>query len=139
MNTVFVIVGSVLSVIVLYYIYMVIRIKFKTIQDNDKIKTLTDQNFQSQIKTGVVLVDFWADRCMPCKMMAPILNSAAEELDGNASVGKLNIEHYQALASKYKVMSIPTMILFKNGKEMNRYVGAKPKDFLLKEIRKYSI
>jgi len=138
MNTALVIVGSVITLFILYFIYMLIKIKFKTTQDNDKIKTLTDQNFQNQIKTGVVLVDFWADWCMPCKMMAPILNSTAEELNENATVGKLNIEHFQGLATKYKVMSIPTMILFKNGKEMNRYVGAKPKDFLLKEIKKYS-
>ena len=117
---------------------MVIKIKFKTIVDNDKIKNLTDQNFQNQIKTGVVLVDFWAEWCMPCKMMAPILNSTAEELNGNASIGKLNIELYQGLATKYRVMSIPTLILFKNGVELNRYIGAKSKDFLLNEIQKYS-
>ena len=104
--------------------------------DHQKIKVLTGNNFQSQIKTGVTLVDFWAEWCMPCKMMAPVLNNVAEELKGNASVGKLNIEHHQEIAAKYKVRSIPTMIMFKNGREINRFVGAKSKDFLVREINK---
>lgn len=106
------------------------------VSDHAKIKILTDQNFQNQIKTGVTLVDFWAEWCMPCKMMAPVLNTAAEELNGNATIGKINIEQHSAMATKYKVRSIPTLILFKNGKEINRFVGGKTKDFLLKEIKK---
>lgn len=109
------------------------------VQDHEKIKILTDQNFQNKINTGVTLVDFWAEWCMPCKMMAPVINSVAEELNGNESVGKLNIEQHQAIAAKYKVRSIPTMILFKNGKEINRFVGGKTKDFLLKEIKKSTL
>jgi thioredoxin 1 len=110
-----------------------------TVQDHDKIKILTDQNFQNQIKTGVTLVDFWAEWCMPCKMMVPVLNSTADELNGNAFIGKINIEQHSAMASKYKVRSIPTMILFKNGKEIKRFVGGKTKDSLLKEIKKSSL
>ena len=106
------------------------------IADNDKIKTLTDQNFEHQIKDGITLVDFWASWCMPCKMMAPILNEVSEELTGNASVGKLNVEQHRAASAKYGVRNIPTLLLFKNGKEINRFVGVKSKDFLLKEIIK---
>jgi thioredoxin 1 len=69
-------------------------------------------------------------------MMAPILNNVASELSGNAHIGKVNIEQYQSLAKRYKVRSIPTLILFKNGVEVNRYVGIKTKEFLLKEIGK---
>ena len=71
---------------------------------------------------------------MPCKMMAPVLNEVAEEISGNASVGKLNVEHHDTIASQYGVSSIPTMIMFNNGREIKRYIGVKPKDFLVKEI-----
>ena len=110
--------------------------KTPVVEDNGKIKKLTDQNFEHQIKGGVMLVDFWATWCMPCKMMAPVLNNLSEDLTGNASVGKLDVDQNQAASAKYGVRSIPTLVLFKNGKEINRFVGVKTKDFLLKEIRK---
>ena len=88
------------------------------------------------MKNKIVLVDFWASWCAPCKMMAPVLNDVADELTGNANVGKVNVEQYQALAQKYQIRNIPTMILFKNGKEINRFVGVKNKEFLLQEINK---
>lgn len=106
------------------------------VADHQKILTLTDKNFQQQTKNKVVLVDFWASWCAPCRMMAPVLNDVAEELDGNYRVGKVNIEQFQSMAQKFKVRSIPTLVLFKNGKEINRFVGVKSKDFLLKEIVK---
>ncbi|MBU0489682.1 MAG: thioredoxin [Bacteroidetes bacterium] len=104
--------------------------------DSDKIKNLTAQNFQQEIKSGTVLVDFWASWCMPCKMMAPVLNELAEELPENTSVAKLNVEHFQAVSAKYQVKGIPTMILFRNGKEVSRFVGVKSKDFLKKQMMK---
>ncbi len=104
------------------------------VEDNDKITHLNDNNFQQEINKGVILVDFWADWCMPCKLLGPILNETAGEIKGNARIGKLNVEESQQTASKYGVRSIPTMILFKNGKEINRFVGVKQKDFLLKQL-----
>ena len=71
---------------------------------------------------------------MPCKLLIPILNETAAEIKGNARIGKLNVEECQIIASKYGVRSIPTMILFKNGKEIDRFVGVKQKDFLLKKL-----
>ena len=118
-------------------LYMLARSKMKNIPvvaDNDKILTLTDKNFQYQTKNKLVLVDFWAGWCAPCRMMAPVLNEVAEELQGNSHVGKVNIEQYQSLAQKFQVRNIPTLILFQNGKEINRFVGIKSKDFLIKEI-----
>ena len=106
------------------------------VADNAKVLTLTDQNFQQQTKNKVVLVDFWATWCAPCRMMAPVLNDVATELSGNSHVGKVDIQQYQSLANKFKVRSIPTLILFKNGTEINRFVGIKTKEFLVKEIAK---
>ncbi|MDP3180298.1 MAG: thioredoxin [Bacteroidota bacterium] len=104
--------------------------------DHEKVLTLTEQNFQQQTKNKVVLVDFWASWCAPCRMMAPILNDVSAELSGNSHIGKVDIQQYESLAQKFKVRSIPTLILFKNGTEINRFVGIKSKDFLLKEIAK---
>jgi thioredoxin 1 len=118
-------------------IYIMARIKMKNIplvEDSQKILTLTDKNFQHQTKNKLVLVDFWAAWCVPCKMMAPVLNEVAEELAGTSHVGKVNIEQFQSLAQKYQVRSIPTMILFKNGREIDRFVGVKSKDFLIKQL-----
>ncbi len=106
------------------------------VADHEKILTLTDKNFQQQTKNRLVLVDFWAEWCAPCRMMAPILNEVAAELDGKAFVGKVDVQKYQELATNFKVRGIPTLILFKDGKEVNRFVGVKTKDFLLKEIGK---
>jgi thioredoxin 1 len=106
------------------------------VANHEQIITLTDNNFQHQIKNKVILVDFWAAWCAPCRMMAPILNDVANELKYEAQIGKLDIEQYQQLAKKFKIRSIPTMIILKNGIEVNRFVGIKSKDFLLQQIKK---
>jgi thioredoxin 1 len=130
----------VLTAIVVFaaYVYWNFR-KMKNMPmaaDHKKIKLLTDQNFSQQIKKGVILVDFWASWCAPCKMMAPVLNDVAEVLKDNQAVGKLNVEDSRIVSSRYNIRSIPTMILFKDGKEINRFVGIKTKDFLISEIAK---
>lgn len=104
------------------------------VDDHKNILTLTDKNFQNQTKNKIVLVDFWASWCMPCRLMAPVLNDVATELTGNSYVGKVNIEQYQSLAQKFQVRNIPTLVLLKNGVEVNRFVGIKNGEFLLKQI-----
>ena len=79
---------------------------------------LNSENFEKEVLNSdkPVLVDFYADWCGPCKMMAPIIEEIAEELQGKAKVGKINVDENQELAMKYEVMSIPTLIIYKNGK-----------------------
>ena len=106
----------------------------KDVKESEKIKVFTDQNFQNKIKTGMVLVDFWASWCMPCKMMVPVLNEVAEEVNGKVTIAKVNVDEQKATAAKFGIRSIPTMVLFHNGKEVKRIVGVKTKDYLLKEF-----
>jgi len=136
MQTALIIIGSIILGFLIINVYARLKMKnLPKVADHANILTLTDKNFQQQTKNKVVLVDFWAEWCAPCKMMAPVLNEVADELNGNSHVGKLNIEQYQSMAQQFNVRSIPTLILFKNGKEVKRFVGIKQKDFLLKEIQ----
>jgi len=139
METTLIVIGV---IIVAFFIFRTIAMaqmkKTPMVADHEKVLTLTDQNFQQKTKGKLVLVDFWATWCAPCRMMAPVLNDVASELNGNSHVGKVDIQQYQSLANQFKVRSIPTLILFKNGKEVNRFVGIKSKDFLLKEMAKVS-
>lgn len=137
MHTVLIIIGVLVGAFLFLIVYS--RIKMKSIPlvaDHKNILTLSDKNFQQLTKNRVVLVDFWAEWCAPCRMMAPVLNKVADELTGTTRVGKVNIEQHQSLAQKYKVRSIPTLILFKNGKEIDRFVGVKNKEFLMNKIQK---
>ncbi|MBE7024067.1 MAG: thioredoxin [Ruminococcaceae bacterium] len=86
---------------------------------------LTAENFKSTIEGAdkPVLVDFFAEWCMPCKMFAPILEKVGEKVGSDAVIAKINIDEAEAIAMEYGVMSIPTVILFKNGKEVQRHVG----------------
>ena len=136
MNTVLIVVG------LLAFAFFILNIlarrqmkKIPSVADHEKILTLTDKNFQTQTKNKLVLVDFWASWCAPCRMMAPVLNETAAELDGNTRIGKVNIEEFQSLAQKFRIRNIPTMVLFKNGVEVARFSGVKNKDFLLKQIQ----
>ena len=92
------------------------------VDDHQNILTLTDKNFKLKTKDKLVLVDFWASWCGPCLIMAPILNDLSDSLSGKNYIGKVDVEKFQGLAQKFKVQSIPTLILFKNGKEINRFV-----------------
>ncbi len=130
-------------IVISVFAYLIIRARFAmknlpVVEDHKNILILTDKNIQQSIKNKLVLTDFWASWCAPCKMMAPVLNEVAEELHGNSKVAKVNIEEYRALAQKYNIRSIPTLILFKNGTEVDRFVGIKTKDYLLKQIQKHS-
>jgi thioredoxin 1 len=137
MQTTLIVIGVlVVAVFIFRTIAMAQMKKTPTVADHEKVLTLTEQNFQQKTKGKVVLVDFWASWCAPCRMMAPVLNDVASELNGNSHVGKVDIQQFQSLANQFKVRSIPTLILLRNGIEINRFVGIKSKDFLLKEMAK---
>ncbi len=96
---------------------------------SDKIINLDDENFENEVlKSDLpILVDFWAQWCGPCRMIAPVLDQLADEMDGQVRFGKLNVDESQQTAYQYQVSSIPTFILFKGGQIADRMMGAMPK------------
>ena len=103
---------------------------------SDNIATYTDATFDEQIGSSAVpvVVDFWAEWCGPCKMVAPILEEIAQEKAGSLAIAKLNVDDNPDVARRFGVMSIPTMIVFKDGQEAARIVGAKGKSQLLDDF-----
>ena len=99
------------------------------------ILKITNKNFEEEVLNSdkPVIIDFYADWCGPCKMMSPIIDSIAEEKQ-ELKVGKVNVDESQELAVKYNIMSIPTIIIFKNGNEHKKFVGVTSKENILKEI-----
>ena len=137
MQTTLIITITIIVILVsLYFMARARMINIPIVADSDRILTLTNKNFQHQTKNRLVLVDFWASWCAPCRMMAPVLNEVSDELAGNSHVGKVDIELYQSLTQKFQVRNSPTLILLKNGTEVNRFVGIKNKEFLLQQINK---
>jgi len=104
-------------------------------------KHFNDDNFAQDViemsKTKPVLVDFYAEWCAPCRMQGPIIEEVANELGDKASIGKLNTEEAGKTAQSYGVMSIPTLILFRDGEAAQTFVGVQPKEVLIEEINKH--
>jgi len=92
--------------------------------------TFTDATFEEEVlkAEGVVLVDFWAEWCMPCQMLGPIIEEIANETDGKYKIGKLDVDSNQATAAKYQVMSIPSVLIFKDGELVDTLIGVRPKE-----------
>ena len=99
---------------------------------------LNKENFGPTVEAdGIVLVDFWAEWCGPCRLVAPVLDEIAKEYQGKISIGKLNVDENPRLSATFDVMSIPTMILFKDGVEKKRIIGARPKHSIVSELSEY--
>ena len=103
-------------------------------QDKKKVTELSDNQFDMTIADGVTLVDFWAPWCGPCKMQGPILEQVAESAEDRAKIAKVDVDDAGSVAGRFGVQSIPTLILFKDGKEVQRFVGVQPKEILIDAI-----
>ena len=95
---------------------------------------LNKDNFDQSISSGVALVDFWAEWCGPCKMQLPIIEEFSSEMEGKATVGKVNVDEQLELAQSFGIQSIPTLILFKDGKPVKKLVGLHSKESLYEEV-----
>lgn len=101
------------------------------------IAEVNDNTFQDEIATGTVLVDFWAPWCGPCKMIAPVLEEIDREIGDKLNIRKLNVDHNPNVTQQFGVMSIPTLMLFRNGQAVETFVGYQPKDNLLSLINQH--
>lgn len=104
---------------------------------SEKVETFTDGNFDEVTKQGVVLVDFWAEWCGPCRRLAPTVDQLATDFDGRAKVGKLNVDDNPNVAQRFQIRGIPTLLLFKDGSLAETVVGLAGKEDLARMIEKH--
>jgi thioredoxin 1 len=104
---------------------------------NESILTLTTENFGDEISKGVVMVDFWASWCMPCKAMTPVIEEIASQTRGKIKVGKVDIDANGQLANQFEIQAIPTIIIFKDGKAVETLVGIQSKVALVNALSKH--
>lgn len=101
------------------------------------VQNLTDDTFQDEVAQGVTVVDFYADWCSPCRMMAPVIEEASEEMEGQVTFAKVDIDKHRRVAGALKITSIPTLVVFKNGQEVSRSSGVKDLDALMDYVSEY--
>lgn len=109
-----------------------------TVDNSGAVQSLSTTTFDENIKSGIVLVDFWATWCKPCKMQSPIMEEVNTEMIGKASVYKIDIDQNPSIADRYNVQSIPTIIIFKDGKAVSQFVGVTQKSDIINAIEKFS-
>jgi thioredoxin 1 len=102
---------------------------------SEKVKTFTDSNFDAETKNGVVLVDFWAEWCGPCRRIAPIVDELATDYEGRATIGKMNVDENPNIpTSRFQVRGIPTLVVLKNGQLVDTIVGLVPKEEIVRKL-----
>ena len=103
------------------------------------IKELTDNDFHQEVEKSKIpyIVDFWAIWCAPCAMVAPVMEEIAKEYEGLVNIGKVNVDNELKTANEFAIHNIPTVLIFKDGKEVERIVGAVPKNHIIKKLKKY--
>ena len=101
------------------------------------VAAVTDATFTEETKDGLVLIDFWATWCPPCQMQSPVLEELSDELEGKVIIGKVDVDEEKALAAKYQIQSIPTLLIFKDGELVNTLIGFNPKPNLENVLTKY--
>ena len=104
--------------------------------NDGKVKEVSEKNFENSISKGVVIVDFWATWCRPCLMQAPIFEEAAKEMKGKVTFLKIDVDKAKNVATKYRISSIPTLIVFKDGKEVTRTLGTQQKENIIAVLNK---
>jgi len=142
MNTVLLIVGIIISIFLFYFIYSIIKYRnvLKNIDSKEQSKHLihlNDKNFSAITSKGITIVDFWAAWCKPCIFLTPIINELAENYVGRVKVAKFDVESNKRIPNKLIIRNIPTVIIFQNGREMERIIGVKPYNTYKKIIDKY--
>ena len=100
-----------------------------------KVLTITDKDFDKTIKKGITMVDFWAVWCGPCRRQGPIVEEIANEVGKKFKIGKLDVDNNKVSSNSYNVRNIPTLIIFKDGKEVARMMGAMPKEMLISKVK----
>lgn len=127
-------------VIVLFFTFLSANVlyaqenKKKKVEDKNLIVTVTPTNYDEVISKGIVFVDFWAAWCAPCRRMNPILKEVAEERENKVVIAKLNVDHFEEFTMQKRVSSLPTIIVYKDGKELSRVSGLVSKQKLLEVV-----